>query len=181
MLAGMENPYQSPETLPGYAPARSGGGMARQIPAVAILLMVQGGLEMLMGGILALTGGTFAVLVVQQQGQPGGANAPPGPPFGWLMVAVYAVMGIGTFGVAALKLFAGWQNYSFRGRRWGIAALASGALSIVTCYCFPTGLALMIYGLIVYLNAEAAWAFSLGDQGLTREQVLWHLQRDASS
>ncbi|HEV3340626.1 MAG TPA: hypothetical protein VG125_09720 [Pirellulales bacterium] len=175
----MENPYQSPESLPGYAAASSGGGMARQIPVVAILLMVQGGLEMLMGGILALFGSTFAFFMVQQQGQ-GGANVPPGPPFGLLMVAVYAVMGIGAFAVAALKLFAGWQNYFFRGRTWGIAALASGVVSIVTCYCFPTALILMVYGLIVYLSAEAGWAFSLGDQRFTREQVLWHLQRDTS-
>jgi hypothetical protein len=173
----MENPYQSPPDLVSQAAPSSGGGMSRQIPVVAILLMVQGGLEMLMGGMLALTGGTFAVLAAQQRQQ--GPGVPP-QAFGWLMVAVYAIMGCAAFCAAAIKLFAGWRNYSFRGRTWGIAALASSVISLVTCYCFPTALALMVYGLIVYLSADAAWAFSMGDQGLTREQVLWHLQRDAS-
>jgi hypothetical protein len=174
----MENPYQSPPDLVGQAAASSGGGLARQIPVVAILLMVQGGLEVLMSGICALAGGTFAVLATQQ-GQQGAPNAPP-QAFGWVMVAVYAVMGCGAFCAAAIKLFAGWRNYSFRGRTWGIAALASCVISLVTCYCFPTALALMVYGLIVYLGAESGWAFSMGDQGLTREQILWHLQRDTS-
>ena len=173
----MENPYQPPPDLVGQAAAPS-GGMARQIPIVAILLMVQGGLEVLMGGLLTLFGGTFAVLTAQQGQQPAG-NAPP-LAFSWLAVAVYAVMGCGAFCAAAIKLFAGWRNYSFRNRNWGAAALASCVISLVTCYCFPTALLLMIYGLIVYLSADAAWAFSMGDQGFTREQVLWHLQRDAS-
>ncbi|HWB08168.1 MAG TPA: hypothetical protein VG826_02900 [Pirellulales bacterium] len=176
----MENPYQSPHELPGQATSVSGGGMARQIPVVAVLLMVQGGLELAVGGLWGLAGGTFAVLTTRQA-QQGDPNVPLSPQtFGWMMGAVYALMALATFVVAALKLFAGWRNYSFRGRTWGIAALASGVISIVSCYCFPTALALMIYGLIVYLNSEARWAFSMGEQGLTREQVLWHLQRDTS-
>jgi hypothetical protein len=177
----MENPYQSPQDLAGQeAKTSSGGGMARQIQVVAILLMVQGGLEVAVGGLWTFLAGTFAVLTTQQPPQ-GNPNAPLSPQgFGWLMGVVCALMATATFAVAALKLFAGWRNYSFRGRTWGIAALASSVVSIVTCYCFPTALALMVYGLIVYLNAEASLAFSLGDQGLTREQILWHLHGDTS-
>jgi hypothetical protein len=177
----MENPYQSPQNLPGEAAATSRGGLARQVPIVAILLMVQGGLELLIGGFYLLSGGIVAVVVAQQGPQPGDPNLPFGPQgFGWIMGGIYIIMGFGAFAVAALKVFAGWRNYSFRGRNWGVAALVSGMASAITCYCFPTALVLMIYGLIVYLNAEAAWAFSMGEQGLPRDQVLWHLQRDSS-
>ena len=177
----MENPYQAPQSLPGEPATVASGGLARQIPIVAILLMVQGGLELLMGGFYLLFGGTFAFVAAAQGPGQVGPNVPFGPQvFGWMMVAVYVTMGVVAFAIAALKLFAGWRNYSFRGRVWGIAALVSGVSSIITCYCFPTAMVLMIYGLIVYLNSKSAWAFSLGDQGQPRDRILWHLELDAS-
>lgn len=177
----MENPYQSPPNVPGEATAASRGGLARQVPIVAILLMVQGGLELLMGGFLLLMAGTFAVVAAQQNPMAANPNAPlPPQAFGWALGGTYGVMGVGGLAIGVLKAFAGWRNYGFRGRVLGIAALVSGVLSLVTCYCFPTAILLMIYGLIVYLNAETAWAFSMGDQGLKRDQVLWHLVRDTS-
>ena len=178
---GMENPYQSPPNLPGEATAASRGGLARQVPIVAILLMVQGGLEILMGGFLLLMAGTFAVVAAQQDPLAANPNGPLGPQvFGWALGGTYGVMGFGGLAIGALKASAGWRNYGFRGRVLGIAALVSGVLSLVTCYCFPTAVLLMIYGLIVYLNAETAWAFSMGDQGLKRDRILWHLLRDTS-
>ena len=175
---GMDNPYQSPREAPLEAAAVSRGGRAKQIPVVAILLIVQGALELLMGGFYLISGGIVATIMARQPPPAGNPNLPFSPV--WFMGGMYAVMGFGALAVAALKIFAGWRNYSFRGRTWGVAALVSGMASLVTCYCFPTALLLMIYGLIVYLSADAAWAFSMGDQGLSRDQVLWHLLRDTS-
>jgi hypothetical protein len=176
----MENPYQSPQSMTPVPAAAGTGGRARQIPTVAILLMVQGGLELLMGGFYVLFGGVFAFMAVNPDVGQVNANPPFEPQvFGWLIVGIYAAMGLGAFAVAVLKLFAGWRNYSFRGRNWGIAALVSGVASAVTCYCFPTALALMIYGLIVYLNPQSAAAFACAAQGQPRDQILWQLQQDA--
>jgi hypothetical protein len=176
----MENPYQSPQPLSGeLASSAQGGGLAGQIPVVAILLMVQGGLEVLMAGLYLVSGGAVAFVAANQGFDQMKGNPPLSPQaFGWLMVVTYAVLAIAAFAVAALKIFAGWRNYSFRGRIWGMAALVSGMASVVTCYCFPTALLLMIYGLIVYLNPQSAWAFELGDRGQPRDQILWRLHDD---
>lgn len=162
MLAVMENPYQAPQSLPGEsAAAARGGGLARQVPIVAILLMVQGGLEVLVGGVFLLFGGTMAVFATQEAVQQG-----------MFFGGVSTVMGIVGIAAGVLQAVAGWQNYFFR-RRWlGLAALIAGLGSAFTCYCFPTALVLMLYGLIVYCSRQSSWAFALGRQGLSRERIL---------
>lgn len=168
MLAVMENPYQAPQSLPGEA-ASVGGGLARQVPVVAILLMVQGGLELLMGAFFVVFGGTMALYARQEAVQPGMA-----------MGGVSGVMGGAGVVAGLLHAVAGWQNYFFC-RRWlGITALVTGLGSMLTCYCFPTALVLMIYGLVVYCNAQSSWAFALAQRGMSREQVVTALYTQGS-
>jgi hypothetical protein len=157
----MENPYQSPQTSSGELAVSPHGGLARQIPIVAILLMVQGGLELLMGALYAIFGGTVALYAQQEAVRSGMA-----------LGGVSGMMGGAGVVAGALHAIAGWQNYLFR-RRWlGVIGLVTGLGSILTCYCFPTALLLMIYGLVVYLNAGSSWAFALGRRGMSREQIL---------
>ncbi|HEV3022746.1 MAG TPA: hypothetical protein VGX76_09765, partial [Pirellulales bacterium] len=56
----MENPYQSPHDSPGV-PFTEGGssGLGGQIRIVAILLMVQGGMEILMAVMCFVLGGVM--------------------------------------------------------------------------------------------------------------------------
>lgn len=158
---GMENPYQSPQSAGGEPAAAVGGGLARQIPVVAILLMVQGGLEVLMGGFFVVFGGTMAIYAQQEAVRPGMA-----------MGGVSGVMGGAGLLSGLFHLVAGWQNYFFRKRWLGVAALFTGLGSLLTCYCFPTAVLLLIYGLIVYFSGQSSWAFHCGQQGMSREQII---------
>lgn len=166
-LREMENPYQSPQSIGAEAVASAGGGLARHVAVVAILLMVQGGLEILMGGFYVFLGVMTAVYAQQEGVRPGLAIG-----------GVYGVMGAASLGSGILHAVAGWRNYFFRTRWLGIVALVAGLGALFTCYCFPTSVALMIYGLIVYLNAQSARAFEWGQQGMSREQIVLALTEE---
>jgi hypothetical protein len=45
-------------------------------------------------------------------------------------------------------------------------------ISMITCYCTPTSIAILVYGLIVYLNPAVAAAFEMGKKGMTGDQIL---------
>jgi hypothetical protein len=47
-----------------------------------------------------------------------------------------------------------------------------GMGSVLSCYCAPTGIALLVYGLIVYLNPAVKLAFEMGAQGIPASQIL---------
>ncbi|HVX11794.1 MAG TPA: hypothetical protein VHC22_11485 [Pirellulales bacterium] len=155
-----ENPFQSPQALSGEPAGSTGGGLARQIPVVAILLMVQGALELLVGGFFLFFGGTVALFAKQEAVQQG-----------MIFGGVSTAMGASGVLAGALHAIAGWQNYFYRRRSLGIVALVTGLGSLFTCYCFPTALLLMGYGLIVYCSAQSAWAFAAAQQGMSREQI----------
>lgn len=182
----MENPYQSPENPADFVTDRAGSpfgdhvpsGKASHVPIVAILMMVQGGLEVLIAGYVLMMGVMMAVFVGAAPGpQPAPAQGPPPEMVGWMMGAMYLVFGAGLMAGAILKLFAGYRNYRFRGRTLGMVAMFTGLATLFGCVCFPTALALLIYGLIVYLDQQTVYAFQLGEQGQTLEQIKSHLER----
>lgn len=170
----MENPYQSPvesstpfSGQPSMDPFRR-PGLVHHVRVVAILMIVQGTLELLAG----IGCGVMAVVMpkmMAQKGMPHSEAALPPEQFFWVLyggVAAVALL------AAALHIVAGIQNLRFRGRTLGIVALAGGMLAVFTCYCFPTAVALGVYGLIVYLNAEAAEAFRMGDSGCSSSDII---------
>lgn len=182
----MENPYQSPENPADFVTDRAGSpfgdhvpsGKASHVPIVAILMMVQGGLEVLLAGYILVMGVAMAVFVGNAAGaQPPPAQGPPPEMVGWMMGGIYLVLGAGLMAGAALKLIAGYRNYRFRARMLGLVAMFSGLATLFGCVCFPTALALLIYGLIVYLDQQTVYAFQLGEQGQTPEQIRSHLER----
>jgi len=62
--------------------------------------------------------------------------------------------------VAVVNALAGWRNYHYRGRTFGLIALFSNLVTIFTCYCAPTSIALMVYGLVIYLGEDSERAFA---------------------
>jgi hypothetical protein len=44
-------------------------------------------------------------------------------------------------------------------------------LTVLTCYCVPTAVAIGIYGLIVYLNQEVSEAFRMGEAGCEPPEI----------
>ena len=118
--------------------------MEKRIPWIATGLTVQGGLEML-GGLAIL----FAL-------SDSDTRAPQtayemalqrfGPP---ILIAG-----------GGLKAYAGRRNRHFRGRRIGIAALWSAIPTAILLPCAPTGLTLLVYGILVYRDPTARQAFA---------------------
>ena len=173
----MENPYQSPAEMADAARATDPSrrrGLAHHVRALAILMIVQGALELLAAVGLAVMGVCMSVVFQQMQDQPGMPVQPaiPGQLGMWMMLLVYGGMAVAALASGALHLVAGIRNYRFRGRGLGIAALVCGALTVFTCYCLPTAVALGVYGLIVYLNYETAEAFRLGEAGCEPAEIL---------
>ena len=74
-------------------------------------------------------------------------------------------------GVGGLNIAAGIKNLKYRSRTLGIAALCLGIVPVFTCYCAPTAIGILIYGLIIYLNRDVSRAFEMGEQGISPEQI----------
>jgi hypothetical protein len=163
----MDNPYQSPlEACSPFGQSTS-AGWARHVRVVAILMIVQGALELLAGIFLAVMACIMPMIVSSANN----ANRPP-EDFVWVVVAMYGGFAAVAFLVAGLHIAAGVRNLRFHGRTLGIVALSCGLLSIFTCYCLPTAVLLAIYGLIVYLDKGTKEAFRLGESGCSSDQVL---------
>jgi hypothetical protein len=173
----MSNPYQSPAAQaaagqPAYTGADTGYGSVSQVRTVAVLNGVQGALEIPMG-LMWIAGGIFVPVMIQME-QQRNANRPPGPPeeFLWIMTGMYLAFGTLTLVFGGLRIFAAVSNFRYRRRSLGIVSLCCGLVSLLTCYCAPTGLGILIYGLIVLLHPAVKAAFAMGEKGLTSDQIL---------
>ena len=163
-----DNPYASPDLqsngTPGgspYPPARR--SLVGHVPAVAILMIVQGALEVFMGFVLIGIGAVlprFMQSDLAQQGRP--PEGPSPEAMTWIMLTVYGVFGLIVLGGAFLHILAGILNYKFRSRVLGIVASIAGMVTtFFTCYCAPTAIALGVYGLVCYTNPDVIQAFAL--------------------
>ncbi len=180
----MSNPYQPPsadskefsEGPAPYPPPMPGGyGMVQQVRIVAILNAVQGGLEILMG-LLTVAMGGFMWFMPQidraaNQGRPRPPSDPPDE-FFWVLAAVYGGLGLAVLAGGILRIAACVQNYRYQGRTLGIVALAGGMASVLSCYCAPTALALLVYGLVIFLHPAVVAAFEMRRQGYAVDAIL---------
>ena len=140
----------------------------RQVRVVAILLLVEAGLELLAGlGCLAFGG---AVWLIDNFPGPSGELEDDKLAI-QIMGGVYLGIGVMLLALSALHMFAGYRNLIYRGRTLGIVALASCVLLLPTCYCSVTSLGLMIYGLIIYLQPDVGRAFALVKEGQSVEAM----------
>src|SRR5262245_27265983 len=120
--------------------------MVKHIKIVAILLLVEGCLEAVPG--VVLTGmGLLAAFGMTTRG----VGAREFPMELGLVVLLYAPL---LLALAGFRIWTGILNQGLRSRAQGIWALAAGALAFPSCYCAPTSLALLVYGLVIYLNPE---------------------------
>jgi hypothetical protein len=156
--------------------------MVGHVMPVAILMIVQAVLEIAFGLMLAVFAVVMPALVqqaIRQQQAQGGPAPMPGFPGGVGQLALlYGAMATAVFIPGVVRLIAGIRSLRFRGRGFGIVSLFLGLLSIGSCYCAPTSIGLMIYGLIVYFNSDAAYAFTLGERGVPSGEILARYYRD---
>ena len=139
--------------------SRLGRGMIGHVPMVAMLLIVQGVLEILFG-LMCLA---FIALIVWAP-DPELAQMRP-------LATLVGVLCVPAFGCGLLRIVAGCFNLAFRRRVLGMVALGVGLLTLMTAYCAPTAIALAIYGLIVYVNEPVIAAFEMARRGRTTSEI----------
>jgi hypothetical protein len=159
-------PQQPPDWSSDYfrdAHARPGGrreaGLVGHVPIVAVLLMVQGALEICFG----LFGGAFLALVYLVPHEDFTSMRGLGI-FLTILAMPAALCGV-------VRIVAGIFNLRFRRRGLGLVALGLGLFSLATGYCAPTAIALAVYGLIVYVNEPVIAAFEMADSGRTPAEI----------
>lgn len=171
------NPFAAPRstrTMPSWSGAADGalpgamaGGLVRHVMPVAILMIIQGALEIVMGVVyLAL----IVVVPALIADMPAGKGMPPAA-FQSILAVVYGVMAAGGVIAGPLHVAAGIYGLRFRRRVLGMVALIAGLLSASTIYCAPTAIGLAIYGMITYCNAAVVAAFALGDAGVPAADI----------
>jgi len=178
----MSNPHLPPSFDPkhfqdqAYAPppnyaAYGGYGWVSQIRVVAVLNCVQGGLEVFLGLTLVAVGFGVPYLIEMEAASNPNAQPPP-PEMKWVLTIVYGGLGGLLLIAGLLRFYAGIRNFFFRGRVLGIVSFSTGMISMFACYCAPTSIAMLVYGLVVYLNPAVKAAFEMGEQGMSVDQIL---------
>jgi hypothetical protein len=123
----------------------------RHVRAVAMLLVAQGVAEL---GAALIVVPMMGDVLASARHQPGSSP---------LLALQLLVLVCGL-----LKVTAGWWNGQLHGRTLGYVALFSALPSAATMLCAPTGLAIMIYGLIAYGRRDGKQAFAMADARAAR-------------
>ncbi len=170
-----DNPYASPTldaaTRAGETVFPPGRGKVHHVRTVAILMIIQGILEVVMGMLLIVMGIGMPFFLRWQAAQhPNKMDLPSADMTSFILTIFYAGTGIVLLTSAGLLIFAGIRNYQFRHRRFGIAALGSSMATLLSCYCAPTAIGLLTYGLIVYLDPAVTKAFAARQAELDRTE-----------
>jgi hypothetical protein len=152
--------------------------MVPQITVVGILMIVNGALASLIGIFVALMGPLMFSMF--QRMPPGPPGAPP-PPQGLInMISLmYLMMGTSVLVGGAMNVVGGIRALAYRNRALVITALFFNIIPMLTCYCLPTSLGVMIYGLIVMFQPDVAQAFALAEDGHPLEEIRRRLHPDA--
>src|SRR5262245_46506253 len=169
----MSNPYQTPafdskqfQDHPGFGPGGLGAGWVRQVRTFAILNAVQGILEILLGLMMSVAGAIFPILGRMEEVKKAEDGPPPEQSL-WIMGIVYLAIGLVVLACGILRIVAGVQNYRFKGRMLGLISIIVGVVPVFTCYCAPTAIGLLVFGLIIHLDAAVTAAFEMANQGKT--------------
>jgi hypothetical protein len=134
-----------------------------QVKIVGILMLVHGCTVILMGGMIAALG---SWMMFAMPAQPAGGPPPA------LFAVIYGVYGGLIALCGLLNAVAGFRVMSFRNRVLGLVALFSNIVVFMSCYCVPTAIAMMVYGLVVLFNPDVTRAFELVARGATPEEAL---------
>lgn len=170
-----DNPYRMPSTPVAITPILQ-LGIVRQVPTLGVLMAVQGGLVCAVGLLLVGVGFMFPFLLEMQAQQPGAVPPPGGVEI--LMLAVYAGMGMLLLVVGGLTIYSGIRVYRFQSRVMAMVMLGAGFLTIMSCYCLPTAIALAIFGFIVLTKTPVIHAFRIAEGSrMTADEIIAELEK----
>jgi len=150
-------------------------GMISQVPILGVLMILQGAMEFLVGIVIvgyAIFMPQFMQQMQNQAAKQGGPQPPalPAQAAAWITIGG-SVLAVVILAIALLTIYSGFKVYRFKSRTLAIVSLFSGLVMIATCYCFPTSLALTIYGLIVMLNPSVKLGFDLQKNGYSAQNI----------
>jgi hypothetical protein len=148
--------------------------MVSQVPIIGILLIVNGVLCILYG-IVLMGMGPFMQWMFGMQA----AQAPPEAQAQLkqmqemmrIFTYVYVVQGIANAVGGAINIAAGIPAMRYRRRTFVIVGLFSTVATFASCYCLPTSLGLMIWGLIVMFQKDVDEAFKMGAAGRSVDEI----------
>jgi hypothetical protein len=177
----MSNPYQTPafdprqfQDRPLAGPvAAYGANWVGHVRSFAVLNAVQGILETFVGIGASVLGVALPAIgkiegVRQAQGNQGGQS----DQMMFFAGIVYLAIGIPVLASGILRIVAGVQNFRFKSRVLGLVSIIVGVAPVFTCYCGPTAIAMLVYGLIIHLDPAVVAAFKMVSEGKTVSQVL---------
>jgi hypothetical protein len=129
-------------------------------------MIVHGGLTLLFGLVYVILGPVLLV-AISLDSHASKADKQSMPIIAALCFGCGAVMVV----IAILNLVAGIRCLGFRSRTLALVAVFSNIPVIFTGYCAPTAIGVLIYGLIVFLNADVTEAFRMRERGLTVQEI----------
>src|SRR4051812_40746413 len=153
----MSNPYQSSafdprqfQDQPAGPAAAYGNSWVGHVRLFSILNSIQGLLEILMGFGLSAIGAFMPFLsrVKEVQEAQAGDEMPSEQLF-WIFGAIYLGIGLVALASGILRIGAGFQNYRLKSRVLGLVSITVGVAPVFTCYCTPTAIGMLVYGLII--------------------------------
>ena len=139
--------------------------MVGQVKIVGILMMVNGMTVALMGALYAAMGPMMMAFAPPPG--PGGGGLPPE-----IFLIIYGTIGGAVLVVGLLNVIAGYRVMTMRNRVLGLVALFTNVVTLMTCYCAPTAIAMMVYGLIVLFQPDVSRAFEMVARGATPEEAV---------
>jgi hypothetical protein len=96
----------------------------------------------------------------------------PPEQFFWVFGGIYLAIGVVALASGILRIVAGVQNYRFKSRILGLVSIIVGVAPVFTCYCAPSAIGMLVYGLIIHLDPAVVAAFKMVAEGKTAGQVL---------
>ena len=77
-----------------------------------------------------------------------------------VMVGAFSVIGLVHMVPGVLQVWAGVQLRAFRARGLALAGLGGGLVTVLGCYCSPTSIAMLVWGLIVLMHEDVRARFA---------------------
>lgn len=139
----------------------------RSVRTISLLNGLQGGLELVIS-LLVFIVGLYVPACLELRDWVNefdgidsayrGSKNPLTGPYGYWALIICGLACL-VFAGGCLRIVAARKNRKLRARTQGIVSLCVGISSVVTVICAPTAIALLIWGLINYLNPNVKAAF----------------------
>jgi hypothetical protein len=89
-----------------------------------------------------------------------------------VMSGVYLGCGAVLLAIGVMHVISGIMALRYKGRVFAIVTLFTNIITLLTCYCAITGIAVLIFGLIVFFNSEVTETFRLVAKGMSVDDAV---------